>query len=495
MKRASIVRQDPAIQKMLSIFPYSLNLYMDYPQQEISLLDFETYGLDRLQQLRAVENAYVRSITNTSDLVQISKKYMPVNPNSDNFKDTNPKKYSEEIQERYLQRLKDYTSHFVLRLAYCQTEDLREWFIKQESSLLQMRWNNPLLSNEEKSSFINSLNLNMEEVSSKEKRELENELRSVIRIQDNTVKNEDRMQAELSKKYYKLPFEDVVDLVQSRSVYLRKGMAYIREEEIISLIVHIFKENLRNSLERLSSIYTKLLREDEERIGPVLTNISRQYIDDDYSGKVDENITHKDIPRLSKYFPLCMRHLQDQLQIDSHLRHGGRMQYGLFLKGIGMSLQESLLFWKIAFSKKFTEDQFNKKYAYNIRYNYGQEGKRTDYRPYSCAKIIMTNPPSTGDHHGCPFRHASLDTLSKMLKHSGVRENRISEICSYAKEGHYQLACTRMLEILTGADNGERLTENITHPNKYFEQCYPGSEYNQKNKLPDTNNHDDFMDI
>jgi len=85
-------------------------------------------------------------------------------------------------------------------------------------------------------------------------------------------------------------------------------MAYIREEEIISLIVHIFKENLRNSLERLSSIYTKLLREDEERIGPVLTNISRQYIDDDYSGKVDENITHKDIPRLSKYFPLCMRH-------------------------------------------------------------------------------------------------------------------------------------------------------------------------------------------
>ena len=204
MKRASIVRQDPAIQKMLSIFPYSLNLYMDYPQQEISLLDFETYGLDRLQQLRAVENAYVRSITNTSDLVQISKKYMPVNPNSDNFKDTNPKKYSEEIQERYLQRLKDYTSHFVLRLAYCQTEDLREWFIKQESSLLQMRWNNPLLSNEEKSSFINSLNLNMEEVSSKEKRELENELRSVIRIQDNTVKNEDRMQAELSKKYYKV---------------------------------------------------------------------------------------------------------------------------------------------------------------------------------------------------------------------------------------------------------------------------------------------------
>jgi len=264
-------------------------------------------------------------------------------------------------------------------------------------------------------------------------------------------------------------------------------MAYVEEEDIIFLILHIFKDNLRESLEKLSNIYTKLLREDEERLSPILNHIQKQYIEDNYSISVDNNLTHQDIPLVSKYFPLCMKHLQNQLQIEGHLRHGGRMQYGLFLKGIGLSLDESLKFWKKAFTK-ISEDQFNKSYAYNIRHNYGKEGKHTDYSPYSCVKIIMTNPPSVGDHHGCPFRHASLDTLSKMLKQAGIKENRIPDICSYVKEGHYQLACTRMLQIVTGTDNGEELTQNVISPNVYYDQCNPNRQYNKKQA--DTNNND-----
>ena len=125
--------------------------------------------------------------------------------------------------------------------------------------------------------------------------------------------------------------------------------------------------------------------------------------------------------------PLCMSQLHNGLRQDSKLRHHGRLQYGLFLKGAGLTMEESLLFFQQHFTRIMSSEKFQKEYTYNIRHMYGKEGKRTsNYSAYNCTKIIMGSAPNGGDHHGCPFKHYGNDNLSSLLNkmHIGTVSDR-----------------------------------------------------------------------
>lgn len=131
---------------------------------------------------------------------------------------------------------------------------------------------------------------------------------------------------------------------------------------------------------------------------------------------------------------MCMTFLLQQLQKNNHLKYDGRGQLGLFLKGCGLSLSDSLKFWRQSFSK-ITGDAFEKEYAYNIRHQYGKEGKKCSYTPWSCSYIIK-QIPSSGCYHGCPFRYfdeASLKTLLQGYKLSDSAIRTIQELAN----GHY----------------------------------------------------------
>lgn len=41
------------------------------------------------------------------------------------------------IEELYDQRRKDHISHFILRLAYCKSEELRRWYLTHECELFR----------------------------------------------------------------------------------------------------------------------------------------------------------------------------------------------------------------------------------------------------------------------------------------------------------------------------------------------------------------------
>ncbi|XP_069345163.1 DNA primase large subunit-like [Eulemur rufifrons] len=108
---------------------------------------------------------------------------------------------------------------------------------------------------------------------------------------------------------------------------------------------------------------------------------------------------------------------------------------------------------------------FDKGYSYNIRHSFGKEGKRTDYTPFSCLKIILTNPPSQGDYHGCPFRHSDPELLKQKLQSYKISPGGISQILDLVKGTHYHIACQKYFEMTHNVDD---CGFSLNHPNQFF---------------------------
>lgn len=435
-------------------YVHGLQMYRVPPTDNITLEEFEEFAIDRLKVLREAETFGIRYKRSSNEY--------------DNAMKDSLKKFLPQAQKAYknqedgisiTERRKDHISHFILRLAYCRSEDLRRWFLSQEVELFRFRLTEVAkIDSKEVDDFLKANGLNYEPIEPAEREERKEELvEAGFNLSQHKV---------LATDYFKVPFVEALDLVRSRKVYLENGCAYVPRDDLVSLVANEFRMQLSRALAMTARALPYL--EEDERLLPKLTNLSRQYVGQDYTKKTAAGkVTVDQIDSLSRSsFPLCMRQLHTALKENHHLKHGGRLQYGLFLKGIGLSLEEALIFWRAEFTKLMDVDKFDKQYAYNIRHNYGKEGKRADYTPYSCMKIIMSNTPGPGDHHGCPFRHTDADLLRQCLAAYRVPKKGIDEIMEFVKESHYQLACTRYYELT----HGVTASSAVHHPNQYFDE-------------------------
>ena len=181
-----------------------------------------------------------------------------------------------------------------------------------------------------------------------------------------------------------------------------------------------------------------------------------------------------------------MQNLHKTLCKNSHLKHFGRLQYTLFLKGIGLSLDDCLIFWRQAF-KLVTDDIFNKEYRYNIRHAYGDVGgdairRGRGYSPFSCQKILTEHPPSSGESHGCPYRHFSVDNLTNLLQTTGVNDKDVLRgVKEDVEKKRFHIACNRVFDWTHKADIAHVKEQGswspadldtIVHPNTYFKRSY-----------------------
>lgn len=194
--------------------------------------------------------------------------------------------------------------------------------------------------------------------------------------------------------------------------------------------------------------------DEDDRLTPILNHLSKNFITPDAAYTSDTTapagaqMTAANIDRLSQHFPACMQHLHRTLRREGHLKHFGRLQYSLFLKGIGLSLEECLVFWRTSFHK-ISDDVFDKQYRYNVRHAYGDVGgdlnrRSGGYSPYSCQKILTEHAPGPGEAHGCPYRHFDRDNLTGLMQALGVTDGAVLQGIMEDKEKQkYHMACNR----------------------------------------------------
>lgn len=436
-----------------------LSMYADAPSADIALEDFELYALDRMRVLKAIDDGMSRGKKPAEMEVLIQEEA------------NKHLKTTDAISGRGADDAaltKDEVSHFALRLAYCRTEELRRWFLLQECALFKHRFGK--LDAYAKAAFLEEHDMDYRPISPEEfagvKSGLDEVLRGIMKRDD-----ADKIMSAGAAGFYSVPFEEVADLVRGRRVFMSAGQAYVPRDQLTSLVVGAFRSRLSKSLAVASRRWAQhVAGEERERLAPVIMSLSKRYLGREY-GKAGADgaggaVTLKDLPQAAKQsFPLCAKNLYDAVKREHHLRHEGRRQLQLYLKGIGLSLEEAMLFWKTEFCKKIPAEKFEKEYAYAVRHAYGKEGKRVDYTPHTCMKCISANP-GAGEHHGCPYKTFGEESLAAALGGLQIAPQKVRDIVDKAKAQHYQLACGMTFEAVHGA----QIESGVQHPNQYFQE-------------------------
>ncbi|THH14337.1 hypothetical protein EW146_g5968, partial [Bondarzewia mesenterica] len=218
-------------------YPHRLNFYDRPPLEDITIEEFETCAIDRLRVLSEIESCFARNRP-YDELKAIAiaqcNKHLPLNASS------------AITVDRDAQRRKDHIGHFVLRLAFCRSEELRRRFVKAETTLLRVRYDTD--GSSERKAFLSSRDFVWTLVDSKEKAMYASELEAAtpgIKV----VVDPSQDAAQSTEDFYKVKWTRVPDLIERRRVFLKGGWAYVPGREQSSIVFQEFQTNLEKALE------------------------------------------------------------------------------------------------------------------------------------------------------------------------------------------------------------------------------------------------------
>jgi len=359
----------------------------------------------------------------------------------------NRSSYEKEIYD-------EYAGHGLLRIVAAEDPRVRGWLIEQEGDLFEWR-------------FLKSRSLEIKlEVArylfGYEKVISPRELWNKFDIEEPCFK-EFKM-ASRRNNSIGVHFTCTPKMVGNRSALLKEGWVIAPIDNFTGSVKRAFEALLREriketgeSLDRITrASIAEPIKELREELGRVIHRV----------GTMSDRIALGDYRLYTRQslFPQCMLDLYNEVMNRGHITHQERLQLGLFLKNIGMSVEEQLLFWyeRAVDNIGLTYEQFVSGPAgYQIRYMYGLEGGGTDYSAHKCESIQ--------NNAYCTFLHQSVQQIDESLRRefknpSNKQQELITQLLRKVVDKKPSEACAIMFQL-----RYNRYARPIRHPINYLQ--------------------------
>ncbi|KAA6400167.1 MAG: DNA primase large subunit [Streblomastix strix] len=347
-------------------------------------------------------------------------------------------------------RKSDINSHWILRLACAANPEAARKFVSTELILFTLRYQ--ASNDEQKRLFFQKYSIAFQQFESDDDfKEFIPRLKKQG-LSDPTFSDKTELSNISKENYYLVNFSVCPFLVERRMVYLNGGIAFLHYKHLIYVLEPFFTKyqemeiaKSKKLLETLSTTHSHLVTYLEAMVRRPVSNLGGSDID----GSALQTLTGENIDAFAqRSFPPCMLNMHNHLRKDHHLKYDARVQYGLFIKGCGMSLDESISLFRSEYTHSIPENKFDREYAYGIRYNYGLEGKRVNFTPKDC-QFLIRHPGNTLEVNGCPFARLTQDELKPFLLDN----------CGLAVIGRedQDKQSSGDIEDVVGVQNGEKL--------------------------------------
>ncbi len=360
-----------------------------------------------------------------------------------------PRNVPEEIKNDWIKS--EFAGHVMLRLVASQNERLKSWLIEMEGDLFQNRLLEAPLGEilTIMKYFWGEDDVKLlEEFSTEDINQiltLNPQFQRVIRKRKIAFSP---LEIIVAVKFFKIPY-----LLGKRQVLLYKGWGINFLKTFLITLKRAYEETLREKIAASAKVISNLdvgLRDHVELLKEELLNIIQPKISITSSVEIKEDVS---------LYPPCMYDLYMKILNRGHLPHNHRLQLGLFLKQVGMSVDDQMMFWykNAVDNVNRSFDDFKKKVGYIIRHLYGLEGSKTDYQTPSCSTI-------KGSYY-CPLAHLALEAIIEQVstRFSVNKDDPLMvELRDLLINNKTSLACAKIFQI-----QFKRRTHPIQHPLQY----------------------------